>query len=175
MSAVILSIVSHSGFHHSAVYTVRPEIACRHFLPDVMYIGSSSRCFKEAMTRNPPLRARWTMGSSERGRPSPHLPLSPENPLCLVETYDPARRAALRHGESSASEDADRGHRRGGDRSGGAGLDVPQLARRALRGQVLRRPPASGLRNRLRHLLQRFRLAAASAEVFAVHVRRLLL
>src|SRR5712664_344913 len=101
-------------------------------------------------------------------------PVSCGNPLCLTETYDPARRPSLRPRDSAEAEDQDHGD--GGDRSssGRTRVDVPQLAGGARCGQVLQRPPASGLRNRLWYLFQRSRLAKSSAKIFSVHIRGLL-
>src|ERR1700692_2908373 len=177
------------------------EIDCRYFLTHLMNIGSPTLRFRDAATRRQaiPRNGSYAIGTpctrkysrsetagagtsvagGKQISPGPVpslllLPLSCRNPLCLTETYDPARRPSLRPREGAAAEDQDRGD--GGDRSRSCrpGVDVPQLARGASRRQVLHRPPASGLRNRLWYLFQRSRLAKASAEIFSVPIRGLL-
>src|SRR6202521_173080 len=125
--------------------------------------------------------ASWDFRSRPQNefRPTPLLhclllPFTCGNPLCLTETYDSARCPSLRSREGAAAEDQDHGDDGDRSRSGRTGVDVPQLARGAQCGQVLRRAPAPGLRNRLCYLFQRSRLAKASAEIFSVHIRGLL-
>ncbi len=56
MSARILSMVPTLRLTQSG-----REIADRRFLADLMYIGGSTRCFREAMTGCQPLGAQWVM------------------------------------------------------------------------------------------------------------------